>query len=101
MFMIEEHADALALRRAELAALALSPHTEIVLAHIADFMSEPGGPAPHHAGFARLGTDLMAALVADGLSPADVVPARWHLLPMAQVRAVAQRLLAELNLPPG
>ena len=87
-------------RRAELAALALSPHTEIVLAHIADFMSEPGGPAPHHAGFARLGTDLMAALVADGLSPADVVPARWHLLPMAQVRAAAQRLLAELNLPP-
>lgn len=88
-------------RRAELAALALSPHTEIVLAHVADFMSEPGGPAPHHAGFARLGTDLMAALVAAGVPPADVVPARWHLLPMAQVRAAAKRLLDELNLPPG
>lgn len=88
-------------RRAELAALAVSPHTEIVLAHIVDFLGEPGGPSPHHQGFARLATDLMAALVAAGVPPAEVVPARWHLLPREQVRAAARRLLGELNLPPG
>ncbi|MFM1874211.1 MAG: Tetratricopeptide repeat, partial [Planctomycetota bacterium] len=45
-------------RRAELAALALTPHTAIVLAHIADFAAEPDLDSPHHRGFGLLARQL-------------------------------------------
>lgn len=80
-------------RRAELAALALSPHTELVLAHVADFLAEPGGPAPHHTGFAWLARDVAEALQRLGLSAEATAPARWHELPMAKVRQAARGLL--------
>ncbi len=84
-------------RRAELASLALSPHTELVLAHIADFMAEPGVRSPHHQGFADLGRELAAALAARGTAPADAVPSRWHGVPAATVRAAALDLLGALR----
>ena len=80
-------------RRAELAALALSPHTELVLAHIADFYGDPPRPSPHHVGFTELLVELCAELVAGGVPAARAVPSRLHELDMAQVRAAAGRLL--------
>jgi hypothetical protein len=83
-------------RRAELAALAVSPHTELVLAHIADFHAEPEAPSPHHRGFGALARELTEALVAQGVARDAALPSRWHLLPMPQVRQAARRLLGEL-----
>jgi hypothetical protein len=83
-------------RRAELASLAVSPHTELVLAHIADFMQDPGLDSPHHRGFQALGRELVAELQALGVAAADSVPSRWHTVPMATVRAAAQRLLGQV-----
>ncbi|MFY9343028.1 MAG: hypothetical protein WAT39_11095, partial [Planctomycetota bacterium] len=70
-------------RRAELASLVVSPHTELVLAHIADFMADAGVSSPHHQGFGELGRELTAALAAAGVPAADCVPSRWHLVPPA------------------
>lgn len=84
-------------RRAELASLAVSPHTELVLAHIADFMADPDAESPHHQGFGALGHELTAAFVAAGVPPADAVPSRWHLVPRATVQAAAKQLLAGLQ----
>ncbi|MBL8753017.1 MAG: hypothetical protein JNK15_06905 [Planctomycetes bacterium] len=83
-------------RRAELASLAVSPHTELVLAHIADFLQDPGLESPHHRGFGALGRELVAELVALGVAPADAAPSRWHRVPMATVRTAARRLLGQL-----
>jgi len=83
-------------RRAELAALALSPHTELVLAHIVDFYGDPPLPSPHHKGFSELLEQLHANLLAQGVSPERAAPSRWHELPMAQIRKAALALLAEL-----
>ena len=83
-------------RRAELAALALSPHTELVLAHIADFYGAPPLRSPHHVGFSRLLQQLCDELVAIGASPSQAAPSRWHELDMAQVRAAAGALLERL-----
>lgn len=80
-------------RRAELAALALSPHPELVLAHVADFLAEPGGPAPHHTGFAWLADDVRRGLQQLGVPAAATLPARWHELPMAKVQQAARQLL--------
>jgi hypothetical protein len=83
-------------RRAELAALAVSPHTELVLAHIADFLGEPDVESPHHRGFGDLGRQLCFALQEVGVSADDALPSRWHRLPADVVRQAAQRLLARL-----
>jgi len=83
-------------RRAELAALAFSPHTELVLAHIADFLSEPGVRSPHHIGFAALGRELSAELEALGLSPLASSPSRWHAVAPELVRQAARRLLDQV-----
>ncbi|MCU0865232.1 MAG: hypothetical protein MUC36_15715 [Planctomycetes bacterium] len=83
-------------RRAELASLAVSPHTELVLAHIADFLVQPVPSSPHHQGFGELAVQLQAALVAQGLPAADVVPSRWHLAPRQLVQRAARELLGEL-----
>ncbi len=82
-------------RRAELAALALSPHTELVLAHIADFMGD-GPTSPHHDGFTTLGHEVSAVLQEIGVPPDSAVPSRWHLVPRETMRAAARQLLALL-----
>jgi Tfp pilus assembly protein PilF len=83
-------------RRAELASLALSPHTELVLAHIADFLGDPSLRSPHHQGFGALGHELAAALIASGVAPDAAAPSRWHTVPMATIREAARVLLGQL-----
>ena len=83
-------------RRAELAALALSPHTELVLAHIVDFYGDPPLPSPHHEGFSELLEQLHQQLLAQGVPAELAVPSRWHELAREQVRQAALALLREL-----
>lgn len=83
-------------RRAELAALALSPHTELVLAHIVDFYGDPPLSSPHHKGFSELLEQLHAQLLADGVAEELCWPSRWYELDMAVVRKAAVTLLDEL-----
>lgn len=83
-------------RRAELAALALSPYTELVLAHIVDFYGDPPLPSPHHEGFTELLEQIHTHLLAQGVPPEQAAPSRWHELDMALVRKAAGALLAEL-----
>lgn len=83
-------------RRAELASLATSPHTELVLAHIADFLAEPEARSPHHQGFGALGRQLGAALQDLGVPSEQAVPSRWHLVDPQLVRTAARRLLEQL-----
>jgi len=84
-------------RRAELASLAVSSHTALVLAHIADFLGDPGTHSPHHRGFQALAQQLCEALQREGLAPEATWPSRWHELDPALVRQVALRMLRELN----
>jgi hypothetical protein len=83
-------------RRSELAALAISPHTELVLAHIVAYLGRSGAPSPHHRGFLALAEQLEAALRQRGVGD-RAAPARWHELDMALVREVAAELHAELG----
>jgi len=83
-------------RRAELAALALSPHTELVLAHIVDFYGNPPLPSPHHRGFSELLVQVHDGLLAQGVRPELAVPSQWHQLDMSLIRKAASVLLAEL-----
>ncbi|MBL8730093.1 MAG: hypothetical protein JNM25_16845 [Planctomycetes bacterium] len=83
-------------RRAELASLATSAHTELVLAHIADFLAEPESQSPHHQGFGALGRELGLELRALGVPAELAVPSRWHLVDRELVRQAARRLLANL-----
>ena len=80
--------------RAELAALAQSPHTRVVLSHIADFLDDPNSEAPHARGFRRLAGRLVAALRQHGVPPEDCVASRWHRLDPALVQQVAQELMS-------
>ena len=82
-------------RRAELAALALSQHPELVLGHIAEFVGEDEA-SPHARGFTQLAADLIGALVAEGVAEADAAVSRWDRLDPAVVRRSAARLLAQL-----
>jgi len=83
-------------RRAELAALAVSEHTELVLAHIVDFYGDPPVHSPHHVGFSALADELRAALLELGVDAAQAHPSRWHELDMALVRRAARSLLDRL-----
>lgn len=83
-------------RRAELAALVHSAHTELVLAHIVDFAGEPPLDSPHHRGFRALAQQLREQLVADGVPAAAAAPSRWHELDRAVLRAAGERLLHQL-----
>lgn len=83
-------------RRAELASLAVSPHTELVLAHIADFAGESRLASPHHQGFGALARELSAALVGFGIAPEAAAASRWHTVDPAVVRAAARQLLGQL-----
>jgi hypothetical protein len=84
-------------RRAELASLACSPHTELVLAHIADFLDSPNFQSPHHRGFGQLAAELNAELQVRGEPAEHCVPSRWHLLDRQKVVAAARALLGQLR----
>ena len=84
-------------RRAELAALAVSPHTELVLAHIADFLGGAVAGSPHHAGFGQLAQELTGELILLGESPANAAPSGWHRVARQRVQLAAQRLLQQLH----
>jgi len=84
-------------RRAELAALVVSPHTELVLAHIADFLPDPGAESPHHRGFSALAEDLEARLRQLGVAPAAAAPSGWYELDRELVREAARDLLGRLR----
>lgn len=77
--------------RAELCALAFSPHTRLVMAHIAGFLEGAAGSSPHAHGFRAITRDLIA-----GLRPklGDRAAVRyWHECDPARLQAEARRLL--------
>ncbi len=80
-------------RRAEVAAVALSTHPELALAHVADFLQGEPGDSPHARGFRRLADGLRAELIAQGTGAGPAQPHRWHELPLPAVRAAARVLL--------
>jgi hypothetical protein len=83
--------------RAELAALAMSPHTTLVLAHIAGFCRQDlDGFSPHASGFERLAQSLQDGLLRRGLPADQVAVSRWHELDPVLARDVARELLADL-----
>lgn len=86
-------------RRAELAALHLSPHRELVLEHIASFATEPDLQSPHHQGFTELARQVQRELVEVGVAPDLARPSRWHRLPPDRVAAAAERLFERLPRP--
>ncbi len=83
--------------RAELGALAMSPHTHLVLAHIAGFCRQDlSGFSPHAQGFEALAEALQARLIEGGLPAAQAAVSRWHELDPARARAAARSLLRGL-----
>ena len=87
-------------RRAELAALAVSEHTELVLAHIVDFYGEPPQRSPHHIGFSQLLREMHGERRQLGVDEENAAPSRWHLVPRETLREAARRLLGELPSAP-
>lgn len=83
-------------RRAELASLALSPHTEVVLSHIAEFQDQYDPQSPHGRGFRALAHELVARLRARGVPEDRLRTCNWHELDMALVREVAREMLARV-----
>jgi hypothetical protein len=80
-------------RRAEVASLALSPHTDVVLSHIADFLGEDADLSPHARGFQHLARELSAELLVLGVPAAQSLPCRWHLVDRDKIRAAAAALM--------
>jgi len=78
--------------RAEVAALAMSNHTRLVLAHVAVFLESDSELSPHAVGFRRLARRLARSLEKAGV---DNRASRWHLIDPADVRAIAQEMLRE------
>jgi tetratricopeptide (TPR) repeat protein len=83
-------------RRAELATLVHSPHAELVLSHVADFLSESDRSSPHVVGFSTLGAQLVEALQAQGLDRAAASAANWHRLDRAVLQRAVQTLFDDL-----
>ncbi len=76
--------------RAETAALALSAHPRLVLAHLAVFL-EGQSTTPHGVGFRRASRRLAEAMAARGL---DSRASRWHRADPEEIRQIARELLA-------
>lgn len=76
--------------RAELAALAFSPHTELVLAHVAGFLEDDLPGSAHADGFGRLARRLNDALAAQPDFASRARVSRWHEVPMAEFRRIAR-----------
>ncbi|MGK0303842.1 MAG: hypothetical protein ACI89X_004742, partial [Planctomycetota bacterium] len=75
---------------------ALSPHTELVLAHIVDFYGDPPLQSPHHRGFSELLVQVHDGLIELGVRPELAVPSQWHTLDMSLIRKAASSLLSDL-----
>ncbi len=78
--------------RAECAALACSPYTELVLAHIASFCGLGATGSPHAQGFQRLADRINRELATDPTETHHAMVSRWHLVPAEKMRAIARRL---------
>jgi tetratricopeptide (TPR) repeat protein len=76
--------------RAELAALAFSPHTELVLAHVAGFLEDDLPGSAHADGFGRLARRLNDALAAQPDFAPMARVSRWHDVPMSEFRRIAR-----------
>ena len=74
-------------------ALALSPHTRLVMAHVAVFLQDDAPGSPHALGFRRLAGRLTDRLRDAGVANASV--SQWHRLDPARVRAEARKMLQE------
>ena len=80
--------------RAQLTALAMSPHTRIALAHTAGFLGgEPGG-SPHAIGFRAMVSSFQSELTKQAVSNGDA--SRWHRLDPARVRETARKMLSKV-----
>jgi tetratricopeptide (TPR) repeat protein len=77
--------------RAEVVPLALSRHTQLVLAHVAGFLDGSPGSSPHAHGFRRLAERIQEAAQARGLDAAS--PRHWHRLDPAVAQAIGRELL--------
>ncbi|MCB9869619.1 MAG: hypothetical protein H6837_07160 [Planctomycetes bacterium] len=80
--------------RAELVALALSPHTRLVLAHLAGFVDGDPRGSPHAIGFRSMVEALQAELGKRGCEHAAV--RQWHRADPEVVRAAARELLGRM-----
>ncbi|MHC4899220.1 MAG: tetratricopeptide repeat protein [Planctomycetota bacterium] len=80
--------------RAELAALAKSPYTRLVLAHIAGFLAGDAGDSPHADGFRRLAQRFGAELGRRGQPDPGVY--RWHEVDPEVARDIGEQLLKTL-----
>ncbi len=80
--------------RAETAALAMSPHTGLVMAHLAGFLGVEAGDSPHAAGFGRLVRRLQERAKVMGIS--EFRASRWHLMEPEMAREIGRGLLGEL-----
>lgn len=83
-------------RRAELAALAFARRPEVVLAHVAEFVSAADEESPHVHGFTRLAQQMVGALREEGVGQNEAAVARWDRLDPEVVRRAARRLLRDL-----
>ena len=80
--------------RAELTALAMSPHTQLVAAHIAGFLTGDSGQSPHARGFRALVDDILDELRKRDVPKSDV--RHWHRVDPHTLRDVARHLLKRL-----
>ncbi len=80
--------------RAELVALASSPHTRLVAAHIAGFLGGDSSESPHAKGFRSLVEDLLGELERRGVDSPDL--RYWHRVEPHILRAAARHLLKRL-----
>lgn len=80
--------------RAEVVALARSPHTRLVMAHIAGFLTGDPSTSPHADGFRRLARRFAAELERQRQPVRPV--SRWHELDPDVARAIGERLLQTL-----
>lgn len=83
-------------RRAELASLALSPHTHLVLSHIAEFQDQYDPQSPHGRGFRALARELVQRLRERGVPEERLRTCSWHELDTRLVREVAREMLASV-----
>ena len=81
--------------RAETGALAFSPHTRLVLAHIAGFLDQTAEGSPHAEGFRRLARRLNRALSRDPDLGDCAMVSRWHLVPPERMRQIARELVED------
>ena len=80
--------------RAELVALAQSPYTRLVLAHIAGFLDGEGGDSPHAHGFRMLAEEVFLELRRLGVAEPEL--RYWHRVDPHTLRQIGRKLLKRL-----